>query len=416
MPVTMGNTMTLGQNPVTRKKRTPNFPCIGKMKPFGLYPICVHPVLPGETLNSFKMKWRVLSKPVKYPLTGAWLETFLVYVKITDINTALAEMFISTSFSSSGYTRAGSANYRTFTKVGQIDWIYLALTKFHQKFFLDHSETARFIDSVPQVKLNQKSWMQNLAFRGADDPLDVTDVDRARQEMDAFQMAQMMGLSELTYEKFLGQYGVRAEEAEGMPEILRYAPSWTLPINTVEPSTGVPSTAWMWSDAVEMTKPKRFDEPGFIMMCAAIRPKLYQQYQLFSWVGNLWGFSDWFPIYNLSDPMGGVRVMSTGDDVLSTTMRTDAGEKDLYYDANDLLMHGEQFINNQDDRTTPYPIPVSTGMAANDASTKQDIRGEYCLSADVDALFSSATATDKFAIYEGLASMDISGHVSDMIA
>ena len=68
----------------TRVQRQPNFPMAGTMKPYGLYPMMITPVLPGETLLEFEMKRRTLSMPVRHPLVGAWLETWLVYVKLTD--------------------------------------------------------------------------------------------------------------------------------------------------------------------------------------------------------------------------------------------------------------------------------------------------------------------------------------------
>ena len=92
----------------TRHVRRPNFPIAGTMFPFGLYPILVHPVLPGETLKSANCRWRVIGMPVKHPLAGCWLESWLMYVKLTDIDRELGQMFVSDSYSSSGFTRSSS--------------------------------------------------------------------------------------------------------------------------------------------------------------------------------------------------------------------------------------------------------------------------------------------------------------------
>ena len=70
-----------GNEKRTRHNRRPNFPIAGTCKPYGLYPLWVHPVLPGETLQSMTTKIRALSMPIKHPLGGAWMETWLVYVK-----------------------------------------------------------------------------------------------------------------------------------------------------------------------------------------------------------------------------------------------------------------------------------------------------------------------------------------------
>ena len=53
----------------TRVSRSPNFPLAGTMKPYGLYPAMITPVLPGETLTEFEIKRRVLSMP---PASACW--------------------------------------------------------------------------------------------------------------------------------------------------------------------------------------------------------------------------------------------------------------------------------------------------------------------------------------------------------
>lgn len=394
----------------TRKRRMPNFPVAGTMKPFGLYPIMCHPVLPGETLKSFRLKWRCLSKPITHPLSGAWLETWLVYVKLTDLDRDLGNMFIDDTYSTTGYTSSGSEKY--FTKSGQIDWIKLCTEKVHDSYFMDDSETARTIDGVRQTKLSANSWYQNMIFKPADDALDTTDIHDAVQELDAYMMMQQMNMSELTYEKYLEQYGVRSiRQAEGDPEILRYARSWTLPVNTVEPTDGTPSSAWVWSDETKADKDKRFNEPGFLLCLASVRPKMYQKHLEHSFVGNLWGFSDFYPAYNLEDPTAGIKEITSADPVFHADHRTDVGDVTMLYDHRDLLNHGEQFVNEWGG--TPFSLPLSTGLTAQDADDNASLRGEYATSTDIDALFTSATATDKFCYYEGIAHADILGHVTD---
>lgn len=401
--------MQPGQRP-TRHQRTPNFPVAGVMKPFGLYPIMAHPVLPGETLNNFTLKWRNLSKPVKHPLCGAWLETWLVYVKLTDINAELGDMFIDDSFSTSGYVSTGHERY--FVKSGQIDWMKLASQKFHDSYFLDDSEPAKSVDGVRKLKTSFLSWYQNIMFKPADDALGTTDVGAAVQEMNAFMMMQQMNMTEITYERYLEQYGVKSIRTEqGDPEILRYHRSWTTPVNTVEPTTGAPSSAWVWSDKVTMDKDKRFKEPGFLICFASVRPKMYQKHTEFSYVGELWGLSDFFPAYLLSDPTAGIKTLSTAAAIFHADHRTDGGDKDMLIDTRDLLSHGEAFVNEWGQ--TPYDLPLSTGMTAEDADVPVDLRGEYAENADIDALFVSATSTDKYCYYEGMASMTIAGHITD---
>ena len=395
------------QSQPKRFNRRPNFPIAGTMKPFGLYPLWITPVLPGETLQSQTTKMRVISMPILHPLGGSWLETWTVYVKFTDIDRELGQMFVSDTYSTTGYTAAADSA-RMFTKAGQIDWVQKCVDRIHTAYFVHDNETPRTIDGVPQVKLNNVSWYQNLMFRPADEAVPVSDANDMYEHLQAWQMLQQMQMTELTYEKYLETFGVRSvRQNVGDPEILRFSRSWTQPVNTIEPTTGAPSSAWAWSDEIKMEKAKRFDEPGFVLQIATIRPKLYQGNLGGSMVGNLWGFSDWYPSYTLSDPTSGVRDI-TGDDPVFDSVAGGTGSDDLIYDHRDLLSHGEQFVNTA---THPYRLPVSTGLDVTSGSSEpEDNRGEYCTSQDVDDLFAGET---KICYYDGMASAVIAGHVTD---
>jgi len=398
----------------TRHKRTPSFPIAGVMRPFGLYPLMIHPVMPGETMNSFSLKWRLLSKPLVNPLAGAWLETWLVYVKFTDIERSLSEMFVKDTVSTTGYTAAGDTP-RTFTKTGGIDWVKMCLDRLHEAYFIHDNETARTIDGVPQVKLNAKTWMQNIMFRPAESAIDTTDVFDQQAELGAFEMMQMMSMQELTYEKYLQQFGVRSvREGIGEPEILRYSRSWSLPTNSVEPSDGSPSTALFFSNELKLEKAKRFNEPGFVMAVSALRPKMFHKYQVASMVQNLWGFSDFFPIYNSNDPNAAIRVINTDDGVFDAAANAAEGSDELWYDHNDILNHGEQFVN-EDFGSLPYTLPAATAPSLLAADAPEDLRGEYCTSTDVDALFVGTPGTTGYCQYDGMAMCDIRGHTQDLI-
>lgn len=397
-----------------RFHRRPNFPMAGTLKPFGLYPTMVHPVLPGETLKSATTRWSVVSQPLKNPLAGAWLESWFFYVKLTDIDPELSEMFISDTFSSSSYERA-SDYVAKFSATGQIDWINLATNAISKAFFINEGEGDHYMgspDFVHKVKLNIMSWYQNMMFEPSETSLDTSGPRDAYEQLTAWQMLQQMQMTELTYERYLEQYGVRSvREVDGRPEILRYSRSWVQPKNHIDPTDGSPSSAWVWTDEVKLEKDKRFQEPGFIVQMACIRPKMYQKNVLYSMVGNLWGFADWFPAYNLKDPTAGIKNIGTTDVVFEPTWNAAEGDAPLLYDHRDLLSHGEQFIN---DRTNnPWPYPFASQMSGLAAAEPYDVRGEYASDADVDALFTGETEATRRAQYDGITSLVIAGHVQD---
>ena len=396
----------------SRVNRRPNFPMLGTLRPFGLYPLMFHPVLPGETLQSYSAKFRLLSQPINNPMVGAWAEMWLVYVKLTDIDPALSEMFISETFATTGYTRA-AASEALFTAAGQIDWVGMALNKFHADYMLNQGETAKTLGDVPLMRRKSMDWMQNLMFT----PATGVDVNALPSDPDAqltgFDMMNMMGMSELTYEQYLTSYGVSsARLPNGQCEILRYAPSWTLPTNHVDPATGSPSSAWSWSVDMKADKPKMFAEPGFIMLVASVRPKVYDVRKVASFAGNLWGFADWFPVYNLTDPAGGIRELKSDDLIWHPTIRGGLTLLSMLYDHRDLLSHGETFIN--DTVNVPYTTPAGPAAAAlAGTESPEDLRGEYLSSTEIDALFKGAAAPAQRLYYEGMANAVISGHIKD---
>lgn len=396
----------------TRKRRNPQFPMAGTMKPFGIYPLFASPVLPGETLQEGEMKYRVLSMPIKNPLVGAWLETWLCYVSLTDIDAGLAEMFIKEGVPTTGFA-APSDRPRFFTKSGKIDYLKLATDRVVSAYFRDEEEAGdRRIDGVPLLRRQNWDWAQNLMFKP--DAMDMTSMPSALPDDGTYtplEIMRMSGMSEVTYEKYLAQYGVAqkaAVEKAGLPEVLRYTRSWTLPTNNIEPTTGRPTSCWAWSETIKTDKAKRFDEPGFLIWFGAIRPKLFDRSFGQSLVGSMWGFQDWFPVYNLTDPAAGLKQLDPG-------VVTSTAADPLLYDHRDLLAHGESFVN---DWTGPYRLPQLSPRAITDASTVQDIRGLYPSVADVDAMFVEADAETpdearRRCYYEGIGSLTINGHVVD---
>lgn len=402
-----------------RVRRSPSFPLAGTMKPFGLYPLMATPVLPGETMTEFRLRRRLLSLPIRHPLVGAWLETWVVYVKLTDIDHALAQMFLTLDANPSAFQASGSSD-RFFTRAGQVDYIRLATQAVWDHYFRDESETsAPTIDGVPMVKRRWYDWTHNLAFTPAS--MDVTQLpSNPEGQLTGMDIMSLMGMTEMSYEKYLQQYGVSQQAAEATlnaPEILRYSQAWTTPTNQVDPVTGSPSSAWTWAEDLKADKPKRFDEPGFLIVLSAVRPKMWSDALRYSFTGNLWGFADFFPAYNLTDPAAGVKEVMSDDAAFLDAFGPDAPSAlSMLYDHRDLLTRGESFVN---DWGGPYRLPIiTTQRAPNTSATVQTLRGLYPSEADVNALFLEHTETvpddaRRRLYYEGICEVQITGHLKD---
>jgi len=332
---------------------------------------------------------------------------------------ALAQMFLTMDADPTDF-QASASNDRFFVRAGQIDYTRLATQLVWHHYFRDETETtAPTIDGVPMVKRRWYDWAHNLSF--TPDTLVVDDLpSNPEGQLTGMDIMSMMGMSEMTYEKYLQQYGVSKKSAEATlnaPEILRYSQNWTTPTNQVDPVTGAPSSAWSWSEDLKADKPKRFDEPGFLLVLSAVRPKMFTDAMRYSMVGNLWGFADFFPSYNLSDPAAGIKEIKTDDPVFIDAFGPDGvSAVSMLYDHRDLLTRGEQFIN---DWGGPYRIPVVTSQRApNDTVSVQSIRGLYPSETNVNALFTEELQAEpndarRRVYYEGICEVQITGHVKD---
>ena len=96
------------------------------------------------------------------------------------------------------------------------------------------------------------NWYQNAVFTPANVAPVATDVEALDEQISQTQLGRLGDMIELTYDRWVEEWGVEPKErTEGVPEILRYFREWTLPTNTVEPTTGVPTSCWTWSGKLD---------------------------------------------------------------------------------------------------------------------------------------------------------------------
>lgn len=397
----------------TRKTRNPNFALQGGFQPQGLYPAYMHPVLPGETLDRTTLKSTVVSAPLASPLAGAWLETWQFFVKLTDIDSALSEMFIGQLTDGTAY-QALADQPRYFTKTGQYEWCKLATERIHELYFRDEGETiVMHPDGVPMIKRIASDPFESAVHHEAvQDSTAAMTGDTDGEEISAqvyhFMKMRQMGFDNLTYNDYLKNFGISQPTVakRGEPELLSYRRYWTLPSNTIDPSSGAPTGAWYWRVDEKNEKPKRFTEPGFVIGYWAVRPKWLDGKLAGNYTSSLWGFEDWIPSYTLSDPAAGLRKIDIDNNPWITEAIT--GVQNIWFDHRDLLAHGEQFVNG----AGRYTAPSANGRVWSDVATIPQLRGQYVLSTDLDALWTNSVTASGFD-YDGIASLAVKGHVQD---
>lgn len=324
-------------------------------RPWQLTPFCIFPVLPGETMKNAMFQSRVVSDPVANPLIGAHIEYYLYYVKLRDIEgmaEAVNSMILDPEYDATALRSAASVPW--FHSYG-INWSKLATeqaVKDHWR--LEGQEANDFlIGDYPAASIRLDNWMDSTITEAQYDPVGDTDVDanangtitieEIRQAQRAYDLARQMNLTDMTFEDYLGTYGVRiASDAANMTEELRYIRNWAYPTNTVDPATGTPTSAFSWSIAERADKDRRFTEFGFVIGLTVFRPKVYLGNQAGSVTGLMDNVYRWLPAIMENDPETSfLHVDTPANGPLAN--QTDG----YWFDLKDLLLYGEQYTNHQ---------------------------------------------------------------------
>lgn len=250
-----------------------------------IQPFLLAPVLPGETLNGLTIQSRCVTPPVKSRVVGWWLEYYIFYVPFRLMPDAanLVAMFVDPTVTLSPTAASASAYYdgRGY------NWVAQCLQVVTQEWFRREGETWSGFTiraNRPAASHNIENLMESLIDNtvlpdGGASPGTLDDLERARIVMEYRRQLRLMGGDggQMDYEEVLNSYGASLRKAKerDRPELIRYIRDWTYPTNTVEPTTGVPTTAASWAIADKADKNRRFNEPGFIFGVSVVRPKVY---------------------------------------------------------------------------------------------------------------------------------------------
>lgn len=375
-----------------RRVRKPVYDFQIRAQPWGLTPFHIQPVLPGETVDNIQMQARVVSDPIKSKLGGAWCETYWFYVKHRDLPQRQELINMTLTGAALTTNRVTAQNYSTYVFDNGIDWLTACMQRITEEFFRDEGETwnANLIGNYPavQTKING-SWLDSLvddtvapaAVNVLQDDPDLTVMTAYQNQYD--RMRQMRATN-MTYEDWLEMHGVSAptidNESLYRPELLRYTREYTAPTNTVEPTTGVPSSAWVWSIQERADKARFIKEPGFIVGLMCIRPKVFYTRQLGMALGALDEARLWLPSLMRDEPYTSIKQFiktdATGEGPFGT-LPTNG----YWADMRDLFIYGDQFMNF--DPSADVHVP----KAALPAASLQD---RYATVTDADALFAAA--------------------------
>lgn len=399
-----------------RVGRYPKHPFLTQERPYTAQPFCIARVLPGETLQNLKMEARVVTDPVKNSIIGWKKEYYFFYIKVSDLMLdAVKDMFVDpTNAEIAGMDEAANIQ-RTYTAKGGIDWVGKCLDRVVEHWFRDEGEAANAYvtaagDRIVQIRTN--SFLDSLTDKdlvpegGAiSSAIDAGDLDRL---MDAYEMARSLGFAKATYEDFLRMSGISVpEKDEDKPELIGRFSDFQYPSNTIDPSTGVPSSAVSWVFNNGLREPKFFREPGFVLGVSVTRPKVY-----FSGLaGAAAGFAqrawDWMPEYLMGMPETSLKQFASGTGPIGDRLT----DSDIYWlDMRDELLYGDQFQNVKA-FVANSADPATDGALHLMALPSSALGWKYPTEAMIDSFF--VNGTSKYIRQDGYVGLSIKGKQRD---
>lgn len=408
---------------VGRRMRRPSHPFYLKTKAFGIYPFCIAPVLPGETLKNALLQSRVVTDPIKNKLIGWFNEYYLFYCKMSDLagGEDFKNMHLDPDKDMSSYSTTTIASYYSYNDGTDktVKWVSQCLERVVTEYFRDEGEAwnvqALTEDAnIPVAKVGNSHWLDsailsaNLPSGDDVDTLDVVtpgDLDPAYR---VWEMLMAQSLINMSYEDYLRSFGIKGQAVLAgakRPELIRYMKDFQYPSNTVVPTTGAVTSAVSWATQERVDKDRFFAEPGFLFGVTVCRPKVYfsnQRGALVHWMSRA---QDWLPAILRDDPWTSLKEFDDADGPLAGL--TGGAGNDYWIDLRDLFVHGDQFVNT--DITTG-------GGAQNDielpGATLTNAAKFYPTEAMIDSLY--VTAGTDYVYQDGIINFGILGTQQDV--
>jgi len=392
-----------------RGMRAPQHTWLVRMKPWQIVPVFIAPVLAGDTLKGMTMNARVISDPIRNPVSGWWCEFMCFYVRVGDleVHQALRDAIVAGT-AVSGIDQAANVRYFHATATAP-SWVYECLRVVTHHYFREEGEAwnDHLIDGYPAAGIVGKAWWDSL-HAAAELPAEGTGDDWERA-WNVYQGMRRAKLTTQTFEEYLAKSGVSTpprlvENIQDFrkPELIRFVRDFTYPVPTVDPQTGLIASTVQWTMAERADKARFCAEPGWLFGVMCVRPKSYVRNHRTS-VGDitLRHAHGWLPPEWETDPHANMLKVTTSDpSPLSGITAT------WWMDRRDLLLHGEQFLNI--DLGSPPGSAGEWNLVAlpNAAATNT----EYPALADADALFT--TAGREFVRVDGIVIPRIASRVS----
>lgn len=380
--------------PVMRRRmRRPQHTFQLRTRPWQIQPFLCAPVLAGETLENITLQSSVVSDPIKNKLIGWWNEYHFFYVKHRDLDARdeIVSMHLKGTALMAG--RLAAPNVDTYGFKGAIDWTSLCLKRVVEEYFRNEGEAwdAFKIGNLPAAQIKQNSFLDSvISDTATDTPNELQNPSTDNSIMASYQehydRMRQMRMTDMSFDDWLRTHGVNgvvSPEPEDFykPELLRSVREYAAPNNTVDPTTGTPTTAMVWRHMITANKARWFKEPGFILGVTVSRPKVYMWPQKGQAVGALDTAMLWLPALLRDEPYTSLKEFKTG----AATMNGPLGDRptgDYWLDMRDLFLYGDQFAN--------FDLSDANANANAIGLPDASLQKTYANAAQADALFVNA--------------------------
>lgn len=392
-----------------RKLRNPIHNFQIRAKPWVIQPICIAPVLPGETLKNILIQSRIVTDPIVNGLVGWWTEQHWFYVKLRDLPTAHASAFVDLMITPGSTLTALNVAAKTDTYHGYAtspDITQAALEAVVDRYFRDEDEAwntaGTTLGNMPLAAITRLSggpgWMDSLIDTtllpdGGATP--TTSVEATNAALNTYEYLREMKFIDMTFEDYCRSFGVNipTQDEVNKPELLRSIKDWSYPVNHVEPTTGVAKSAVSWALKERVDKDRFFKEPGFIFGVSVTRPKVYFANQRSSLVDFLDTPFSWLPALMGDRPETSLKEFTNANGPLTGTTNG------YWVDIRDLFLYGDQFVN--------FSLAATDDMSV--ALPTAGMNKRYVATGDVDAMFVDAAGGKNLVRQDGTARLSILG-------
>lgn len=396
-------------NRVARKQRTPIHSHLIEYRPLQIQPFLLAPVMAGETLKNLSLQGRVISDPLASgpgSILPWWCEHYFFYVKARQL---VRTQFENMTLDGTALGVVDAANAKTYHVGGNIDWLGRAMQFcVEEGGFRNEGEAwnvaGSILDGLPMAAAvrHETGWHDSLMADTAVVPA-VSDLQNPHAEgvvlpahLEAYERMRAMRLIDMTFEDYLQTMGVtvKDEEVWEKPELIRVTSNWSYPANTVEPTTGMPTSAASFSISERADKDRFFQEPGFIVGLTVMRPKIFLGNQKSVASIALDDPFSWMPRTLVDQPHITVQEFVGGSSAPTGPLR---GQTNGYwFDTRDLFKYGDQFLQFASASGFAPALPAASGEK------------RWMTSDMINALFASPTVNK--VRQDGVTRLAILGH------